>query len=173
MTGPNWIYLEYEAGDNYGHSCQKESRRAIIMIVCSPGDDFGTLKYLGENLQKTEDCHYLFELGHSMACEKKSTSDDTTLSAGSVICIVLACIVGVYLLVGSLYMRCIAGAKGWKQIPNYSFWRDFGNLQADGCDLICRCGRKGSDEPKQYHGIGDHQIESANDYDQDEHLLPM
>ena len=36
----------------------------------------------------------------------------------------------VYLLLGFLYQRYIAGAKGLEQIPNYDFWRDFGSLQA-------------------------------------------
>ena len=36
----------------------------------------------------------------------------------------------VYLLLGFLYQRYIAGAKGLEQIPNYDFWKDFGSLQA-------------------------------------------
>ena len=36
----------------------------------------------------------------------------------------------VYLLVGFLYSRFVLGAKGIDQIPNYEFWKDFGNLQA-------------------------------------------
>lgn len=47
-------------------------------------------------------------------------------------------------------------------------------LAQDGCDLICRCSRNRYKEAKPYHGIGDNQIESANDgEDLDEHLLPM
>lgn len=34
------------------------------------------------------------------------------------------------MLLGFLYQRYVAGAKGLEQIPNYDFWRDFGSLQA-------------------------------------------
>ncbi len=40
------------------------------------------------------------------------------------------CLVGVYLILGFIYQRLVVGAKGWEQVPNYAFWKDFGNLQA-------------------------------------------
>ena len=39
-------------------------------------------------------------------------------------------VVAVYLIGGAIYQRLVVGAKGMEQIPNYSFWQDFGNLQA-------------------------------------------
>jgi hypothetical protein len=39
-----------------------------------------------------------------------------------------------------LYQRLVLGAKGKEQIPNYSFWQDFGNLQA--VSLILRLVKK-------------------------------
>ena len=36
----------------------------------------------------------------------------------------------VYLLLGFLYQRFVVGAKGLEQIPNYTFWTNFGSLQA-------------------------------------------
>ena len=36
----------------------------------------------------------------------------------------------VYLILGFLYQRFMAGAKGLEQIPNYDFWKDCGSLQA-------------------------------------------
>ena len=39
-------------------------------------------------------------------------------------------VVGLYLIGGFIYQRLVVGAKGWEQLPNYSFWQDFGNLQA-------------------------------------------
>jgi hypothetical protein len=36
----------------------------------------------------------------------------------------------VYLVLGFLYQRFVAGAKGLEQIPNYGMWKSFGNLQA-------------------------------------------
>ena len=36
----------------------------------------------------------------------------------------------VYLLLGFLYQRFVVGAKGLEQIPNFTFWMNFGSLQA-------------------------------------------
>lgn len=36
----------------------------------------------------------------------------------------------VYLTLGFLYQRYIVGAQGLEQIPNYTFWSNFGSLQA-------------------------------------------
>ena len=41
-----------------------------------------------------------------------------------------------YLLLGFLYQRYVAGAKGLEQIPNYDFWRDCGSLQAVSHDSL-------------------------------------
>ena len=32
-------------------------------------------------------------------------------------------LIGAYFLFGFLYMRLVVNARGWEQIPNYSFWR--------------------------------------------------
>lgn len=75
-----------------------------------------------------------------------------------------------YLFFGFLYKRCIVGAQGWEQVPNYEFWTDFGNLQADGCNYVCR--RKQSAN-NYYRGIGDEQLDKNDDLERDDHLLPM
>jgi hypothetical protein len=49
-------------------------------------------------------------------------------------------VVILYGLLGFLYQRLVLGAKGKEQIPNYSFWQDFGNLQA--VSLILRLVKK-------------------------------
>ena len=43
----------------------------------------------------------------------------------------------VYLIAGGLYQRFVLGAKGVEQIPNYEFWKDFGNLQAVSTFRFC------------------------------------
>jgi len=32
------VLLEYEGGQNYGEHCGGESRRTLIMMICSPGE---------------------------------------------------------------------------------------------------------------------------------------
>jgi cation-dependent mannose-6-phosphate receptor len=172
MHGYNWIMLEYEGGGIYHSSCSSEPKRAVIMITCNPLETDGKMSYIEENNNKTDDCYYQFELEHKAACTSR---EDNSLSAGSVICIFLACLGATYLIGGILIMRICRNAKGLNQLPNYSFWRDFGALQADGCDLVCRCGSRPFDPKGVYHGIGDRQIECAADTaeEYDEHLLPM
>lgn len=80
---------------------------------------------------------------------------------------------GGYLLLGFLYKRIVVGAKGLEQIPNYSFWKDCGNLQADGCNYICRCHACGdpSDDHRSYRDIDDRPLRP--DEDRDDQLLTM
>ncbi|ELU12794.1 hypothetical protein CAPTEDRAFT_127669 [Capitella teleta] len=165
----NFISLEYESGDEYSTHCKNEPRRSIIMIICKEGETQGIFRLVGENNNKTQDCFYLFELEHKAAC---MTSASEGLSIGSIVCIVFFSLLACYLLGGFIYQRFVVGAKGMEQIPNYSFWQDFGNLQADGCDLIFRS-RKGVG-PRQYRGIGDEQLQSQEEVsERDDHLLPM
>ncbi|GFS30430.1 cation-dependent mannose-6-phosphate receptor, partial [Trichonephila inaurata madagascariensis] len=114
-------------------------------------------------------CYYLFELGSNVSCTvKKEEILPQKLSSGSVFCILFFTVVSVYLICGFLYKRIVIGAKGMEQIPNYTFWRDFGNLQADGCDYICRCGPR--QESQAYRGIDDHL---KMDEERDDQLLNM
>lgn len=42
----------------------------------------------------------------------------------------LVVVAATYLICGFLYQRFIVGAKGWEQIPNFSFWKIVGNMSA-------------------------------------------
>ncbi|ESO82350.1 hypothetical protein LOTGIDRAFT_134805 [Lottia gigantea] len=160
----DWIMIEFRGGDPYGGHCSREKRKAVIIIICNPNADD-----VKENNLKYTDCYYLFEISHKDACGvpidiKKS------LSVGSIVLIVMASVIALYLLLGFLYQRFVLHAKGMEQIPNYAFWQDFGNLQADGCNLVCRSMSKSRSLP--YKGIGDEQLEEDLDRT-DDHLLPM
>ncbi|XP_060571943.1 cation-dependent mannose-6-phosphate receptor-like [Ruditapes philippinarum] len=170
MSGPDWVLLEYNNGDPYGSHCKGENRRARIMFICDQSAPDEIARVLGEENNKTESCYYLFEINTAVVC-KKQPFITVGLSVGSVLLIVFFSVVAVYLLAGCLYNRFILQAKGLEQIPNLSFWEDFGNLQADGCDLVCRS-RK-SRQPRTYKGIGDDQLGENDTAPTDEHLLPM
>ncbi|XP_041378400.1 cation-dependent mannose-6-phosphate receptor-like [Gigantopelta aegis] len=169
MAGPNWVLLEYGDGKPYGNHCNSGPRRAVIMFTCdeSATDSKPGMLILEENTNKTKDCYYLFQLDHKEICDRTSS---TVLSLGSIFLIIFFSVVAVYLVVGALYMRFALGAKGMEQIPNYSFWQDFGNLQADGCNFLCRSG-DGNKGQRRYQGIGDDQLEERDD--RDDNLLPM
>ncbi|XP_033122736.1 cation-dependent mannose-6-phosphate receptor-like isoform X2 [Anneissia japonica] len=167
--GSNWIFLQYHNGDPYGGHCKQEGRQSHIMIICDEKNELvGNKVVLEENNNRTEDCYYLFEITSSIACSEHPSSG---LSLGSILIILFVCVIFVYILGGFVYQRFIIGAKGMEQFPNIAFWRDFGNLVADGCDCVFRT--KPKSEPKLYKGIGDDQLGLDEDEEQDDHLLPM
>lgn len=172
MTGTDWIMLQYRAKELYGSHCGQEKKRTIIMITCdvNVGDSDARMVFIEEENQKDELCYYLFEMKHQAVCPTYSSGG---LSVGSILLIVLFSVGSVYLFVGFLYSRFVLGAKGLEQIPNYEFWKDFGNLQSDGCDFVCRT--KEHRRSGGFQGIGDDQLDQTDDLPvvRDDNLLPM
>jgi len=174
MAGSDWVILEYKGGQKY-HSqnhCGGEAKRSVIVITCGPGidDDDAEMVFMEEQNQKQVDCYYLFEMKHQAVCP--AAAGGQGLSVGSIFVIVFFTLVAVYLLVGFAYSRYVLGAKGFEQIPNYEFWQDFGNLQADGCEFLCRSREA---RPTRYgglEGLGDNQLDTEEPI-RDESLLPM
>ncbi|BFZ23465.1 hypothetical protein BsWGS_26504 [Bradybaena similaris] len=169
-VGTDWIMLEYRGGEVYKSHCNGEAKRALIMITCDPNidDNQAQMVFMKEENTKTEQCYYLFEMKHQAVCP--TLSGGRSLSVGTILLIVFFSVLGVYLLIGFLYARLVLRAKGIEQIPNYEFWKDFGNLQADGCDFVFRT--KDRRRRDHFGGIGDDQLESAEDI-RDDNLLPM
>ncbi|KAH9496497.1 Cation-dependent mannose-6-phosphate receptor [Bulinus truncatus] len=170
VLGTDWILLEYRGGETYGSHCNNEQRRSLIMITCDETkDDYNTqLQFLEEEKSKSEQCFYLFELKHKSVCPVYS--DGSNLSVGSILVIVFFTVLAVYILVGFLYSRFVLQHKGIEQFPNYEFWKDFGNLQADGCNLVCRS--KDRRRIDGIGGLGDDQLDPVEEI-RDDNLLPM
>ncbi|XP_062619387.1 cation-dependent mannose-6-phosphate receptor-like [Saccostrea cucullata] len=168
ISGGDWMILEYLDGEVYHSHCGSEPRRGRVMLNCDRSVSVGEedLIVLEEENNKTQDCFYLFEMKTSVVCPEIIT---VSLSVGTILIIVFLCVVSLYLVLGCAYMRFVLHAKGKEQCPNYEFWQDFGNLQADGCNLVCRS--KQPPGSRSYKGIGDDQLEG--DDERDDHLLPM
>ncbi|XP_078507545.1 cation-dependent mannose-6-phosphate receptor [Lissotriton helveticus] len=166
FNGSDWIMLIYRKGEKYDTHCNQEERTARVMISCNRNTIGDNFMMLNEERGKVEDCFYLFEMDSSVACPPV----DVRLSVGSILLIVFALLVALYLIVGFLYQRLVVGAKGMEQIPNYSFWQDLGNLMADGCDFACRS--KLRNVTTAYRGVGDDQLGEEQE-ERDDHLLPM
>lgn len=166
INGSDWIMLIYKKGEKYDGHCNKEERTARVMISCNRNTIGDNFMMVNEERGKLEDCFYLFEMDSSVACPP----EDIRLSVGSILLIVFASLVALYLIVGFLYQRLVVGAKGMEQIPNYSFWQDLGNLMADGCDFACRS--KPRNVTTAYRGVGDDQLGEEQE-ERDDHLLPM
>ncbi|XP_068111362.1 cation-dependent mannose-6-phosphate receptor [Hyperolius riggenbachi] len=166
FNGSDWIMLVYRSGDPYGGHCDNEPRKAMIMISCNKntlGDGF---TIISEERNKSQDCFYLFEMDSSVACP----IEDSHLSVGSVLLIVFAVLLALYIIGGFVYQRFVVGAKGIEQFPNITFWQELGNLVADGCDFVCRSRARSSETA--YRGVGDDQLGEEPE-ERDDHLLPM
>ncbi|KAK3099725.1 hypothetical protein FSP39_008598 [Pinctada imbricata] len=169
IEGTDWLLLEYRDGDQYGHHCGTENRRATIMITCDSSVKIGeeVVRVFEEETDRNSECYYLFEMASSAVCPA-SKLITVSLSVGTILVIVFFSVTALYIILGFIYNRFVLHAKGKDQIPNYEFWQDFGNLQADGCDLICRTRRR---QERSYKGVGDDQLTEEDE--RDEHLLPM
>ncbi|XP_038140375.1 cation-dependent mannose-6-phosphate receptor [Cyprinodon tularosa] len=166
IGGSDWVMLIYSNGDPYDNHCNKEPRKAIIMISCDKNTEAGKLTVVLEDNKKQNDCFYLFEMDSSAVCPVVQSR----LSAGSIILIIGFCLVAIYLIGGFLYQRLIVGAKGMEQFPNYAFWVEVGNLTADGCDFVCRS--RNREEAPAYRGVTSEALEEEPE-ERDDHLLPM
>ncbi|XP_068700448.1 cation-dependent mannose-6-phosphate receptor-like [Montipora foliosa] len=166
--GTDWLMVKYFGGEKYHTHCSGVGRMAIVLVTCDPGTQRGSIKVIEEYRNGTKgkddpmECYYLFELNHDAACTEKAKQ----LSPGSIMLIILLVVGLVYLILGFLYQRFMAGAKGLEQIPNYDFWKDCGSLQADGCNYMCRCSEA---HPTRYKAMDD----ALADDDRDDTLLPM
>ncbi|XP_046851392.1 cation-dependent mannose-6-phosphate receptor-like, partial [Xenia sp. Carnegie-2017] len=173
--GNDWLIIQY-TGEKYTTHCNKKNRISIFYIGC---DQSATtpkkrkpriIEEYRPNEPDNDFCYYLFEMKHNGVCPPEKSK----ISPGSVFIIIIAIIVFLYLLLGFLYQRFIVGAKGMEQIPNYLMWREFGALQADGCNYICR--GRGRKEPTRYKpmddAIADDDFSLEND-DNDDTMLPM
>eukprot|EP00794_Sanderia_malayensis_P015292 gene15292-16870_t len=171
LGGTDWILIVYGDGQKYKSYCDKESRETWVKVICDKSGADTKLKVLEESRWRNDDktkigCYYLLELNHKAVCSAK----ESKLSGGAIFCIILFSLAVAYLLFGFLFQRFAKGAKGWEQIPNYTFWRKVGNMSADGCDFVCRR----PDRPTgSYKGMADALDIDTSDDEHDDHLLPM
>lgn len=168
--GTSWVMLEYSEGDSYTSHCSHGKRRIVIMIICDENESKGKTRLIEENTNKSADCYYLFEIDHAAVCPKAVES--SSMGTASIVFIIILVVLVLYFSIGVGYQRYVVGAKGIEQIPNFSFWRYLGNLQADGCNYICRCAFI-SEESKPYRPVASENIESEDDHRIDDNLLPM
>lgn len=133
VGGESWLLLRYGSGDSDNSSKDCNSTRKVqVFITCKEEAQEPVLHFLEYNKNWETGCFFSFEIQTSALCPKVG------LSNGSVFCIIFLTSFGVYLLIGVAYRRLIGGAKGFEQIPHYNFWKELGNLQADGCNFLCR-----------------------------------
>uniref|UniRef100_A0A1B6JUC5 MRH domain-containing protein n=1 Tax=Homalodisca liturata TaxID=320908 RepID=A0A1B6JUC5_9HEMI len=142
VGGSEWILLTYASGDvlNKSDHCNNTAMRTSIMITCNRGSN--QVLFALDDDDAVGDCQVTFTLKTPVVCSNTPHG----LSKGSVFCVLVVTGGMMYLIMGVAYRRIMTGAQGIEQIPHYYFWRDLGNLQADGCNFVCRKGN-GREEP--------------------------
>ncbi|PSN40475.1 Cation-dependent mannose-6-phosphate receptor [Blattella germanica] len=109
IAGDSWLMLTYGNGLVQNSTTLVNVTRVQIVIMCNEKTDDHPLHLI--DYSSAWGVVYLFEFFTSL---------------------------GAYLLIGIVYRRLVGGAKGFEQIPHYDFWKELGNLQADGCNFVCR-----------------------------------
>ncbi|CAF0730628.1 unnamed protein product [Brachionus calyciflorus] len=182
-SATNLIRISYNNGDNYANACNKNERNAVIYLICDRNKVNPEFRLIEENNNRDNECAYIFELLTPEVCdlntitttlspqqttvttstEKISSGDKKSNKLGvvPVILIVLFSLMGVYFIVGTLYMRFVKRASGWEQIPNFGFWSAIGDGSADLCNFLCRCGNRHT-EIHTYENINDRLSDDEN-----------
>ncbi|KAL9095128.1 MAG: hypothetical protein Q9165_002731 [Trypethelium subeluteriae] len=88
-----------------------------------------------------DECTYFFEVRSPAACGR-SESSRSGLGPGGVFGIIVLIALSVYLVGGCVYQRTVMHQRGWRQIPNYSFWASiFGFIQDVFVIVFSSCAR--------------------------------
>ncbi|KAL3831858.1 hypothetical protein ACJMK2_023555 [Sinanodonta woodiana] len=131
-------FLDTDAGLvlQYSADALKENtlRTSIFKLICDQSQE-GTLTALGERGQQAI---YDFELRSKYACIQGGSS---SISAGTVLCIVFFVLVFVYIVGGILFQTFVRKATGKERFPNYDMWRHFPIYVKTGIVFIFRRGK--------------------------------
>ncbi|KAF7949042.1 hypothetical protein EAE96_008216 [Botrytis aclada] len=103
-------------------------KSSIISFHCEK-DPLATASasYVGTD---PEECAYFFEVRSQAACGGSEPAKQT-VGPGAVFAIIGVIAILVYFLGGVFYQRNVAHARGWRQLPNYSFWASIGDFIKD------------------------------------------
>ncbi|KAF7948384.1 uncharacterized protein EAE97_003795 [Botrytis byssoidea] len=134
------LVVEYTNGSPCGGKNKKRSwddddddksirrKSSIISFHCEK-DPLATASasYVGTD---PEECAYFFEVRSQAACGGSEPAKQT-VGPGAVFAIIGVIAILVYFLGGVFYQRNVAHARGWRQLPNYSFWASIGDFIKD------------------------------------------
>lgn len=76
-------------------------------------------------------CAYFFEIRSPHACAGSPPAELGALGPGGVFALIMAIAVAVYFAGGVMYNRSVGHARGWRQLPNYSFWSGLWGFMSD------------------------------------------
>eukprot|EP01122_Echinamoeba_exundans_P004045 TRINITY_DN14085_c0_g1_i1.p2 TRINITY_DN14085_c0_g1~~TRINITY_DN14085_c0_g1_i1.p2 ORF type:complete len:284 (-),score=41.04 TRINITY_DN14085_c0_g1_i1:191-1042(-) len=137
-TGVSFLYSD---GDDC--PCTPPNRRTTIKIICDPTVTGAPAGITG-NIPDPNNLMYMITMRHANGCP--SSAGATTLSAGSILLIILVVTFSIYFFGGILFNKYKLNMTGVDVIPNKDFWVDLPALVKDGGNFIITCGRGGSYE---------------------------
>jgi len=101
-----------------------DSRETQIDFKCNPSKGTGAPVFAGENPTH----HYLFQWESAIACPPGKGG----LSVGSILLIIVLCLLVVYFVAGVLFNKFKRQLTGVEIIPNVTFWTSIPGLVKDG-----------------------------------------
>lgn len=78
-----------------------------------------TISFVGAD---PAECNYMFVVRSQHACAGVEPHKPGSVGPGGVFAIIMIITIIVYFLGGVFYQRNVANARGWRQLPNYTFW---------------------------------------------------
>ncbi|KAF1985183.1 mannose 6-phosphate receptor domain-containing protein [Aulographum hederae CBS 113979] len=114
-----------------GGSGEKEVRRksTIISFLCE-SEPLAPKAAISFVAASEDECTYFFEARSLAACPGVNHAKEQ-LSPGGVFGVIVLITILVYLVGGCVYQRSVMHQRGWRQLPNYSFWASIGTFVKD------------------------------------------
>lgn len=78
-----------------------------------------TIAFIGAD---PDECAYMFSVRSQHACAGVQPSKPGSVGPGGVFAIIMIIAILVYFAGGVFYQRNVTNARGWRQLPNYTFW---------------------------------------------------
>lgn len=103
-----------------------ERRKSTIISLLCASDPLAppmALSFVGS----PDSCSYFFEARTPAACGGIEVAQQQ-LGPGGVFSVIAIVAVLVYLVGGCVYSRTVLHQRGWRQLPNYSFWAGIGGF---------------------------------------------
>lgn len=101
-------------------------KSSIVSFLCErdPLSPLATASFVGVS---PDECAYFFEVRSEAAC---ATAEPTQQGLGpaGVFGIIVVIAILVYFIGGIFYSRNVSHQRGWRQLPNYSFWAGIGGF---------------------------------------------
>ncbi|KAK8257624.1 mannose-6-phosphate receptor binding domain-containing protein [Phyllosticta capitalensis] len=120
---------KYEKNPSY--KSDKRRKSTIISLLCETDSlaapDEVNVAFVAAS---PDECTYFFEARSKAACGGIET-DNQQLGPGGVFGVIALIAVLVYFVGGCVYQRTVMHQRGWRQIPNFSFWNGIWSFLSD------------------------------------------